>query len=105
MSDTTDRDLLLALVSAQDEVEAALAAMKIAFNRYPCTNRRAQSTAYGDANVACRGQNLPHDDWCGHCEATWIPVLVWRTAKANLGRARAAVTRRGHALMKEAQGE
>lgn len=96
-----DTALIAALVAAQDEVRRSCDEMKRAFNRYPCTNRREQATSYGDANVACRGQNLPHDDWCGHCEATWIPVLVWRTAKANRGRARAAVTRRGHESMKE----
>ena len=67
--DTTDRDLLLALVAAQDEVEAAWRE----FTR--------PETDY----AACR--------------------LRIDSAEDALEAARAAVTRWGHELMKEAQGE
>lgn len=70
MSDTTDRDLILALVAAQDEVEEADRKLR-------CAERTGMTKAGCARHVAV----------------------------VRLQAARAAVTRRGHALMKEAKGE
>lgn len=103
MSDTTDRDLLLALVAAQDEVSQSYEEMCRQVRIWPCRRPGVYAT---EGNPRwCWRTKTGCDQWCDNCKRTRMDVIRWRVAKERLGLARAAVTRRGHQLMKEAQGE
>lgn len=104
MSDT-DRALLLDLVAAQDEERYAYREMCAIAKSRPC--RHPESEGYAEQTVCCRkyyGFGY-YPSWCDNCKAVLPHRAKWREARQRLGLARAAVTRRGHQLMKEAQGE
>ena len=105
-SDTTDRDLLLALVEEQDLVARSYKAVCRQFRLNPCTGKHIGPGPEGEPRkVYCRKAHIDWDEWCYGCKRTWPAVLAWHVNKQRLGRARAAVTRRGHQIMKEAKGE
>lgn len=107
MSDTEahrDTCLIQALVAAQDAHRDAKAELRAAYAAYPCTGSATwppDALGFKDP-MTCWQARIARCDNCQRVESAYI---AWRDAKHALGRARAAITRRGHQIQKEAKDE